>query len=111
VVAVPALQPPGPAQWMRARRPVQLFTPPEPLEVGEPASDDGAPPRTFRWRRSDYRVMRAEGPERIEPEWWRGGARRAARDYFWVQDTAGRRFWIYQSRSPKRGWYLHGLFA
>lgn len=111
VIAAPALQPLGTAQWVRARpRPVQLFTPPEPLEISEPAENDGVP-SSFRWRHSDYRVVRAEGPERIEPEWWRGGASHAARDYFWVQDGAGRRFWIYQSRGPQRGWYLHGLFA
>ena len=68
-------------------------------------------PRGFRWRRSDYRVLHAEGPERIEPEWWRAGSLHAARDYFWVQDGAGRRFWIYQSRDAQRGWFMHGLFA
>jgi protein ImuB len=55
-------------------------------------------------------VAKAEGPERIEPEWWRGN-HKAARDYFWIQDGAGRRFWIYRSRGGERRWYLHGLFA
>lgn len=105
----------GKSSWMTGRpRPVQLLTPPEPLEVSAPNDGGGAgdddPPVRFRWRRSDYRVARAEGPERIEPEWWRGG-HEPARDYFWVEDGAGRRFWIYRARSGKRGWYLHGLFA
>jgi protein ImuB len=76
----------------------------------EPYGDETTPPACFRWRRSDYRVLRAEGPERIEPEWWRSGSAEA-RDYFWVQDRAGRRFWIYRSRGAGAGWYLHGLFA
>ena len=110
VVLAPALKPPG-APWLRGKlRPVQLLSPPEPLEVHEPADNHGAP-RGFRWRRSDYRVLQVEGPERIEPEWWRGGAPHAGRDYFWVQDGAGRRFWIYQSRDARRGWFMHGLFA
>ena len=33
----------------------------------------------FRWRRALYRVARAEGPERIAPEWWREEAGRARR--------------------------------
>ena len=31
------------------------------------------PPLHFRWRRALHRVARAEGPERIAPEWWREG--------------------------------------
>ena len=31
---------------------------------------EGAPLR-FTWRRLTVRVVRAEGPERIAPEWWR----------------------------------------
>jgi protein ImuB len=111
VRSAPALSSSDATPWLCARpRPVQLFTPPEPLEIGEHAEDGGAP-RSFRWRRSDYRVLWAEGPERIEPEWWRGGGAESGRDYFWVQDGAGRRFWIYQNRNTDRGWYLHGLFA
>ena len=137
MIAASALQPArGKASWGQdGLRPLQLFSPPERLEVeetegtagresggageanpegGEAAASCGTPAR-FRWRRSDYRVVRTEGPERIEPEWWRGGAREA-RDYFWVQDGAGRRFWIYRDRAESRNatrpaWYLHGLFA
>ncbi len=111
VVAAPALQPLGMTGWRKGRhRPLQLFVPPEPLEVSEDGETADGPPRGFRWRRSDYRVAQAEGPERIEPEWWRGN-RQAARDYFWIQDAAGRRFWIYRNHGGGRRWYLHGLFA
>ena len=29
-----------------------------------------APPRSFRWRRVLRRVAKADGPERVAPEWW-----------------------------------------
>ena len=29
------------------------------------------PPARFTWRRVTRRVVKAEGPERIAPEWWR----------------------------------------
>ena len=68
-------------------------------------------PQSFRWRRIDHPVVQADGPERIAPEWWRGNAAQAARDYFWFQDAEGRRYWVYCIHSPKPAWYLHGLFA
>ena len=51
----------------------------------------------FHWRRALHRVARAEGPERIAPEWWRRRARRpTTRDYFRVEDANGRRYWLYR---------------
>ncbi len=101
-------------------RPIFLFDPPEPIEVLAEVPD--GPPFRFRWRRAQHRVSRAEGPERIAPEWWRlkSGALHGGRtrDYWRVEDTAGRRFWLFrhglydealESRPP--GWFLHGLFA
>lgn len=29
------------------------------------------PPRHFTWRRVRHRVVKAEGPERLAPEWWK----------------------------------------
>ena len=56
------------------------------------------PPLRFRWRRALHEVVAAEGPERIEGAWWseEGGP---ARDYFRVEDGAGRRFWLFRARS------------
>ncbi len=89
-------------------RPVQLLAAPEPIEtIG--AAD--APPSSFRWRSSDHRVTEAEGPERIAPEWWCCKADAPTRDYYWLQDTAGRRYWVYRIAGAKPSWYLHGLFA
>jgi len=86
-------------------RPVQLLAAPEAIEVS-----DEAAPATFRWRRGEHRIARIEGPERIAPEWWRGQDEAAARDYYWLQDAEGRRYWVYRVVGQP-SWYLHGLFA
>ena len=72
------------------------------------------PPARFRWRRTLYRVVRAEGPERIAAEWWRDDD--LTRDYFRVEDPVGHRFWLFreglygrETTAPR--WYLHGVFA
>jgi protein ImuB len=109
----PAFSPSSPAlRWDDAqRRPVRLLPQPEPIEAVAPVPDD--PPLLFRWRRVPHRVARADGPERIAGEWWRGPA--ATRDYYCVEDEAGRRFWLYRDglyRPDQRPrWFLHGVFA
>ena len=60
------------------------------------------PPRQFRWRGVLHQVAGAQGPERIAPEWWRRTAE-ATRDYYVVEDTAGRRFWLYRAGLYGRG--------
>lgn len=93
-------------------RPLRLFAHPEPVDATAEVPD--GPPIHFRWRRASYRVVRAEGPERIAPEWWREDA--FTRDYFRVEDSDGHRFWLYREglygreiNTPR--WYLHGVFA
>lgn len=106
---------PGPTPAGEAAgRPLRLFHPPEPVEALAGVPD--GPPLRFRWRRALHEVVRAEGPERIAPEWWRPGAAVLTRDYFRVEDGAGARFWLYrdglygrESAGPR--WWLHGLFA
>jgi protein ImuB len=96
-------------------RPLRLFARPEKVEVLAEVPE-GAPLR-FRWRRVVYLVARAEGPERIAPEWWRPeDAAGATRDYYRVEDDEGRRFWLYREglygrETDSPAWYLHGLFA
>ncbi len=93
-------------------RPLQLFDPPQPIETLAELPD--SPPRRFRWRRVVHEVVSAEGPERIEGEWWRKGGGRV-RDYYRVEDTQGHRFWLFRAGhygdalGPR--WYVHGLFA
>lgn len=86
-------------------RPLRLFPQPERIEARVLA---GPAPYIFRWRRVAHRVTAARGPERLEPEWWRGVPVDESRDYFWLQDGEGRRFWVYRL---KNDWFLHGLFA
>ena len=92
-------------------RPIHLLATPEPIEVAAPIPD--YPPMHFRHQGRVHKVLRAEGPERIEPEWWMDGARH--RDYYAVEDESGVRYWIYRS-GPYTGpassqWFLHGYFA
>jgi len=144
-------------------RPVRLLTPPERVTVLAEVPD--GPPQRFIWRRLPRRVVRADGPERINPAWWRHhaplrtaatppGTDRAwlspkmdpradadrirearaaleaedlpgepvrtlprARDYYRVEDEAGRRYWLFRDglyadgRGGPPDWYVHGLFA
>ena len=75
------------------------------------------PPRRFRWRGRTHEVLRAEGPERIAPEWWRERSSVRLRDYYRVEDGAGRRYWIYRAglagdgRGGMPEWFLQGLYA
>jgi protein ImuB len=50
-------------------RPFLLLAEPEPLNVLAEVPE--GPPTRFTWRRITRRVVKAEGPERIAPEWWR----------------------------------------
>jgi protein ImuB len=80
------------------------------------ASPDGYPQR-FRWRGEVREVVRVEGPERIAPEWWRERSTARLRDYYRIEDVAGRRYWIYRQgiagdgRGGMPDWFLHGLYA
>ncbi|MCZ6509766.1 MAG: DNA polymerase Y family protein [Alphaproteobacteria bacterium] len=126
--AVPALgvtgrraapPPQSPRPTMPCPRPPRLLPRPEPIAAIAPVPDD--PPVLFRWRRHSHRIVRAEGPERLAPEWWRRIPLAASppgshtRDYYRAEDGDGRRFWLYReglydSGEPPR-WYLHGFFG
>lgn len=101
-------------------RPFRLFDPPQYIDVIAEIPD--GPPRQFRWRRKLHHVALYEGPERIASEWWRRkgghepGAGGLTRDYYRVEDSEGRRFWVFRHGLYGREkndpiWYLHGLFA
>jgi len=96
------------------RRPLRMLSRPELIDVMAQVPD--GPPLRFRWRRALHAVTRAEGPERIAMEWWRNQNPQPTRDYFRVEDEAGKRFWLYRDglygREPfAPRWYVHGLFA
>ena len=105
---------PAPEPDAPPARPLQLFEPPQPIETLAQVPD--GPPLRFRWRRVLHEIARAEGPERIAPEWWRDGPSEPIRDYYRVEDAQGRRFWLfraglYERDSEMPRWFLHGLFA
>lgn len=101
------------------RRPALLLATPEPIAVIAEIPE-GAPRRLI-WRRVTYAITRAQGPERIEAEWWRqlwphpGGR---SRDYYTLEDAAGARFWVfregrYDDEADENAptWFVHGVFA
>ncbi|OZA93096.1 MAG: hypothetical protein B7X57_06130 [Erythrobacter sp. 34-65-8] len=96
-------------------RPLKLLDRAEPIAVLY-ASPDGHP-RSFRWRGQVHEVARVEGPERIAPEWWRERGAARLRDYYRIEDEAGRRYWIYRlglagdGRGGPPQWFLQGLCA
>ncbi|MDD3446228.1 MAG: DNA polymerase Y family protein [Zavarzinia sp.] len=95
-------------------RPCRLLEKPEALEALAEVPD--GPPRRIRWRGLWHEVARAEGPERIAPEWWRAGqADMPTRDYFRVETAAGLRLWLYREglygrETDHPRWCLHGFF-
>ena len=110
--APPTQAPEAPPRTAMPLRPACLFAEPEPVAV-EGASEGAAdPPAAFRWRGRRHAVCAAEGPERIAPEWWRGDPAWAsgARDYWRIEDEAGRRYWLCRAGHPPQ-WHLHGLFG
>ena len=64
-------------------------------------------PKPRRCAIENYKIL--AGPERIESGWWDG--RDCRRDYFIVRDNHGSLLWAFHEYKPKRGWYLHGIFA
>lgn len=111
---------PGPA------RPVRLLDRPEALEPLSEATL--GPPARFRWRGTEHRVARAEGPERIALDWWTlpgwqaspcapaqpPGLGAAIRDYYVIETAAGMRLWVYRAGPPRADaparWFVHGFF-
>jgi protein ImuB len=93
-----------------SERPSILFTRPEPADVIAITPD--GPPSWVRWRTVPRTVVVACGPERIGAEWWgeRNGEGDGTRDYFKVQDEAGRWLWLYRDLESGR-WFVHGQWA
>lgn len=108
----------APHPWeLRWPRPVRLLRRPEVLDHVMAELPD-QPPRRFTWRGETHRVIRADGPERIHGEWWkRASEAHCVRDYFRVEDEAGRRFWLFRRGDGERdetgdlAWFMHGSFG
>lgn len=100
------------AKWTINRpRPIRLLNPPERIEVAAPIPD--YPPMLFRYRDAVYPIKKADGPERIEREWWLEKGEH--RDYYIVEDEKGRRYWLFRlghyAGDQSQEWFLHGFFA
>jgi protein ImuB len=112
---IPALRKAEPIELPPVRRPQRLLDRPEAIDVIY-ATPEGMP-RRFVWRRAVHDIARAEGPERIAPEWWRQPSSARLRDYYRVEDSTGRRYWIYREgiagdgRGGAPSWFIHGLFG
>lgn len=93
------------------QRPVQLLADPENITVSAPIPD--YPPMNFIHKGVLHEISKAEGPERIEQEWWLENGEH--RDYYVVEDREGRRYWLFRSghygEKARFNWYLHGYFA
>ena len=119
-VAIPAQERDFEGTWVRRRkdddpplRPLRLLEKPEEISAPLFMAPEGAP-RRFRWRKADFHVARAEGPERIAMEWWKRDG--LTRDYFRVETDRGLRFWLYRDGLHHQTglhprWYLQGIFA
>lgn len=99
------------AAWKVDRpRPLQLLLNPERIEVTAPIPD--YPPMLFRYKGTLHKIIKADGPERIEQEWWLQQGQH--RDYYYVEDEEGHRYWLFRlgHYSDKTyQWFIHGFFA
>lgn len=92
------------------RRPIALLVRPEKILVTAPIPD--YPPMNFNYQGKLHKVIKADGPERIEPEWWLEPGQH--RDYYVVEDEEGKRYWLYRlghfDEKEKPDWFMHGFF-
>ena len=96
-------------------RPLRLLTPPVAVAVQREPDEDREP--VFRkplWitfnsgvNRTEQRIARSWGPERIETGWWRGST--VQRDYWCIVTEAGVRLWVFCDLKARK-WFVHGEF-
>ena len=106
-----SLQEQSTAPWCIGHlRPLQLLAVPERIEVTALTPDH--PPMLFRYKGQLHTIVRADGPERIEQEWWLQQGQH--RDYYRVEDDAGRRYWLFRLghyHEKIYQWFIHGFLA
>ncbi|SHE45556.1 Y-family DNA polymerase [Pedobacter caeni] len=100
------------SEWrMDKPRPTELLARPAPIEVMALIPDH--PPKFFIYQGLQHSVLKADGPERIEREWWLDEGEH--RDYYQVEDEKGQRYWLFRSGhyggEQKYKWFIHGFFA
>ncbi|WP_231424229.1 DNA polymerase Y family protein [Pedobacter sp. Leaf250] len=100
------------APWRTDKpRPTELLKFPAPIEVMALIPDH--PPKFFIYKGVRHLVSKADGPERIEREWWLDHGEH--RDYYQVEDEDGSRYWLFRSGhyggEQRHKWFMHGFFA
>lgn len=102
---------PGGGPWSGLRAPVRLLARPVPLMVVAAVPD--GPPAQVRLDGTVHAVAWADGPDRLEGEWWREPDGRPGRDYWRVGLGNGSRLWLGRARAPRADrpprWFLHGF--
>lgn len=98
--------------WNNFRpRPIMLLTTPASITVAAPVPD--YPPMLFRYKGKVHKIVKADGPERMEQEWWLQEGEH--RDYYYVEDEEGHRYWLFREghyeADKTAGWFLHGYCA
>jgi protein ImuB len=91
-------------------RPLQLLKVPERIDVTSLMPD--YPPMLFVHKGKIHNIIKADGPERIEQEWWIQKGQH--RDYYRVEDEDGNRYWLFRLghyHDKIYQWFLHGFFA
>lgn len=99
-------------EWKLDRpRPIKLLPNPQAINVTAPIPD--YPPMNFRYLGKLHKIVRADGPERIEQEWWLQEGEH--RDYYCVEDDEGCRYWLFRlghyNAAKNYQWFIHGFFA
>jgi protein ImuB len=112
IKAVQSLQERPQMNWRTDRpRPIWLLDKPERIAVTALIPDH--PPMLFIYKRKVHHIKKADGPERIEREWWLENGEH--RDYYNVEDTDGKRYWLFRSGhysdDKTHQWFIHGFFA
>jgi len=95
---------------IRQPRPLRILSPPEKIEVTAPIPD--YPPMLFIYQGKRHSIVKADGPERIEQEWWIQNGQH--RDYYRVEDDTGKRYWLFRLghyEDKTFQWYIHGFFS
>lgn len=91
-------------------RPLHILKIPERIEVTAPIPD--YPPMLFVYKGKRHPIVKADGPERIEQEWWIQNGQH--RDYYRVEDEEGNRYWLFRLghyHDKVYQWFMHGFFS
>lgn len=98
-------------EWKRDKpRPLHILNVPEQISALSMIPD--YPPKYFVYKNVVHHIVKSDGPERIEEEWWLDESKH--RDYYIVEDEQGQRYWIFRlghfDAEKTYKWFIHGMF-